>query len=250
MKSSTHYNADASAAILAVGEPKSGKTNLMFAFPSPWIADLDLNLASATRRLPDKTFKFSQFNTDDAGKEVPEHLRWTRLVNETLAAIKDPEVKTICIDGLGVAATFLCDHCVYEGKRAGSNKTGKMELQTYGDLARLLRSYVMTLRASGKIVFVTSHQTGDKDEVTKAIRYCLAIPGQSKDTLGGLFTDVWATTAKPAPQNKVKYEIRTKPTGFHVALGTSFPLDAAIDVTDKNPEQIWSILQPKLKLEV
>ena len=244
MKSSTAYTTSHSCAVLLVGEPKTGKTNLMFAFPSLWIADLDLNLASAVRRAPGTSFFFDQPALLDDGKERPVEQRWNELVKLTKAAIVDPQIRTIAIDGLGVLVEYLIAHIIAEGRKAGTNKTGKMELQNYGDLARLLRDYIMMLRASGKFIIVTSHQAADRDEVTGALRYYLAIPGQSKETLGGLFTDVWATATRPGAQ--VKYEIRTKPTGFHVALGTSFKLDAAIDVTDKTPSQIWAILEPQI----
>jgi len=247
MKPSTQYTRKHSCAILLVGEPKTGKTNISFAFPNPGIIDCDLNLNSAVRRVGDKKFWFSQPALSDDGKEIPLPDRWLRAVAETKAMLIETEIKTIVIDGLGVLCEWLMAHIVNENKKAGTNKTGKMELRDYGDVARLLREYVTMLRVGGKYVIVTSHQTADKDELTGAMRYALAIPGQSKETLGGLFTDVWATTAKPSG-GKHLYEIRTKPTGFHVALGTSFDLPSAIDVTDKTPDQIWSILQPKISV--
>jgi hypothetical protein len=178
-------------------------------------------------------------------------------VNETKEMIADPEVNTIVCDGLGVLSQYLIDHILGAAVDSATSKvktvglTGErvaqMEIQHYGDFARLLRMYVMMVRSSGKYFVMTSHQSGDADEVTKVVRYVLAIPGQLKDTLGGLFTDVWATSVTPFGLGKHKYEIRTKPTGLHVALGASFPLDAAIDVTDKTPQEIWGILEPKIK---
>lgn len=250
MKSSTQYTLKHSCAILLVGEPKTGKTRLTMSFPDPWFLDLDMNLASAIRVASGKTFFFDQPSLNDDGTERPREARWNACVDATKAAILDPRVKTIVIDGLGVLCEYLIEHIISEGKKSGTNKTGKMELQNYGDLARLLRGYVMMLRSSGKIVLVTSHQTADKDDLTGALRYALAIPGQSKDTLGGLFTDVWATTGMSAGLGKYKYEIRTRPTGFHVSLGTSFTLDGAIDVTDKSPTQIWSVLEPKINAKI
>ena len=143
-------------------------------------------------------------------------------------------------------ATAICDHIVMEGQKAGGNKTGKMELQNYADLSRLLRGYIMMIRSSGKFLVVTSHQVGDKDEATGAYRYVLSIPGSSKDTLGGCFTDVWATVARLKGLSDVVYEIRTKPSGQHIALGASFPIESSIDVTGKSPSQVWSILEPKI----
>lgn len=247
MKSGSTFTPSHSCAVLLVGEPKSGKTRTMFAFPSPGIIDADMNLASGARVLtPGKKWGYSQPALTDDGKEVPLDARWLRCVDETKAMLKNPEIETIVIDGLGVMCEWIMAHIVKVNKAAGTNKTGKMELRDYGDLARLLREYIMMLRLPGKYVVVTSHQSAEKDETNGSFRYSLAIPGQSKETLGGLFTDVWATMASNIG-GKCKYEIRTKPTGLHVALGTSFDFPSAIDITDKTPDQIWSILSPQLK---
>ncbi len=246
MKPSTAFRPTHSLALLLVGEPKTGKTNLVFAFPKPGIIDIDLNLASAIRRAPNKVFSYDQPTLTDAGVARPTHEVWPKILDAVGACVKDPNVETIVIDGLGLMTNLLCDYIVHTSKAAGTNKSGKMEIQNYGDLGNLLRNFVMALRASGKNIVVTSHQSADKDELTGALRYTLAIPGQCKETLGGLFTDVWATTATPAGMGKVKFEIRTRPTGFHVALGTSFGMDSLTDVTDKTPDQIWSLIQPKL----
>lgn len=246
MKSGSSFTPSHSCAVLLVGEPKSGKTRTMFSFPSPGIIDADMNLASGARILPpDKPWFYTQPALDDSGKEVPLENRWLRCVDETKAMLKDPNIHTIVIDGLGVMCEWIMAHIVKVNKLAGTNKTGKMELRDYGDLARLLREYIMMLRLPGKYVVVTSHQSAEKDETNGMFRYSLAIPGQSKETLGGLFTDVWANMATNVG-GKCKYEIRTKPTGLHVALGTSFDFPSAIDITDKSPDQIWSILSPQL----
>jgi hypothetical protein len=246
MKSSSVFSTTGSQAILLVGEPKSGKSNLALAFPDPAIIDWDLNLASAVRRATGKTFDYCQPGIKDDGTQRPEAEQWAYAVKETQAICKDPRYKTIVVDGLGLMTNAICNHIVAEGQRAGSNKTGKMELQNYADLSRLLRAYIMMIRSSGKFLVVTSHQIGDKDEATGAYRYVLAIPGSSKDTLGGCFTDVWATVARPKGISDVVYEIRTKPSGQHIALGASFPIDSSIDVTNKSPSTVWSILEPKI----
>ena len=246
MKSSTAFSTIGSQAILLVGEPKSGKSNLALAFPDPAIIDWDLNLASAVRRAPGKTFDYCQPGINDNGTQRPDSEQWSYAVKETQAICKDPRYKTIIVDGLTLMANAICNHIVGEGQRAGSNKTGKMELQNYADLSRLLRAYIMMVRSSGKYLVVTSHQVGDKDEATGAYRYVLSIPGSSKDTLGGCFTDVWATVARLKGMSDVVYEIRTKPSGQHIALGASFPIDSSIDVTNKTPAQVWALLEPKI----
>jgi len=249
MKSSTTFQTTNAQAILIVGEPKSGKSNLALAFPDPAIIDWDLNLASAVRRATGKSFDYAQPSVKDDGTQRPLSEQWKAAVEETKQILSNPKYRTIIIDGLGLMCNALCEHIIAEGQRSGTNKLGKMEIQNYADLSRLRRGYIMMIRASGKFLVVTSHQTGDKDEVTGIIRYVLAIPGQSKDTLGGCFTDVWATMARPKGLSDVVYEIRTKPTGQHVALGASFPIESSVDVTNKTPLQIWDILAAKLGIK-
>jgi len=263
VKDSTSFLTTGNLAVLVVGEPKSGKSSLELAFPDPGIIDIDMNLASAVRRLgaQRKPFKYTQPAVIEGaeGSTIirPPAARWGHTVAETKALIADPSVKTIVVDSLGGLSQYLIDHILNEATLSGTSKVktagmipgervAQMEIQHYGDFARLMRMYVTMVRSSGKYFVMTSHQSGDTDEVTKAIRYVLAIPGQLKDTLGGLFTDVWATSVTPYGLGLHKYEIRTKPTGFHVALGASFPIDAAIDVTNKTPQEIWGILEPKI----
>lgn len=248
MKSAEEYKVSSSLAVLLVGEPKSGKTCVAAAFPDPYFLDVDGNLASAVRIMRGKKFWYDSIVSDvKAMKDV-----YKKGLECLTAAKADPNIKTIVIDSISLYVEYICQWMVDEHVRMGNkDKNGKaieaMTLPDYGKLLSILRTIVFDIRSSGKYVVVTSHQSSSKDELTGAMRYALALPGQSKDTFGGCFTDVWATNAVPMPGGKTKYEIRTRPTGFHVALGTSIrSLDAAIDITDKDPTQIWSILSPKL----
>lgn len=255
MKPSTAFSVSANFALLIVGDPKHGKTGVLLAFPYIGIIDWDLNLASAVRRDPTKKFVYTQPSTNDNGTQRPLQDQWLYAVKETQALIADKSIQTIGVDGLGLMAQALCAHITNEAQKSGASKVKTvglnnevipgMEIQHYNDLARLLRAYIMLVRSSGKNLVITSHQTAEKDEVTKAFKYSLAIPGQSKDTLGGCFTDVWAASAVPGI-GTTKYEIRTKPTGMHVSLGASFPIDGAIDITNKSSSQVWGILEPKI----
>lgn len=259
MKSADSFQTTA-LSFLVVGEPKSGKSDIGLAFPSVGVIDWDLNLSAAVRRArhvdPKFSFQYTQPAIRDDGTERPMDERWEQCIKETKTLIADPSIKSIMIDGLGMMCEAITSFILKANVAAGTSKLKtvdaagksipKMEIQHYDDLQRILRQYIMWVRSSGKFFIVTSHQTGDKDDVTGVIRYVLAIPGKSKDTLGGCFTDVVAAMATPSGLNKVKYEIRTKPTGFHVALGASFPIEGAIDVTDKSPQEIWKILEPKI----
>lgn len=249
MKPGNTYTSKQSFALLLVGEPKSGKTNVAFSFPNPWILDCDRNLKRAATVVKDKTWFFDDPYVDDKDVELPEHQRWNRAVDKIKLAAKAPEVQTIVIDGLGALADMLIAHIIEEVRRnePNSKADGKLRIQDYQPLALLLTKLIMGLRNSGKLIVFTSHQKVDKDEHTGKTRYELNMPGKLANSFGGLFSDVWATTAENAGLGKYKYLIHTRPSGLHMTLGTSLALPGEpIDVTDKSPSDIWKIIGPKV----
>lgn len=241
----------------------------MMALPTPGIIDCDLNLNSAVRVSAGKTFFYAQPSIADAdtaeflnkkyppsplypllrlspGDEVPEEYRWPLVEREVKAMLTNPEIKSICIDGLTVLSRWLLTYAEMELIRGGIN-VKKEYLAKFQNFIVLMTKFVSLCRVGGKTVFMTCHQTADKNELTGAWYYNLAIPGQLKDNLGGLFTDVWGTSTQVLGDD-VKYFINTRPTNLHVALKTSFDLAARIDVTNKTPQEVWSMLEPKLSV--
>lgn len=257
-KSNLDYIIEANLAVLLVGDPKVGKTRVMMSFPDPYILDLDKNLSSAVRVAGTKQFWYDQVDTDDTGKPIKPEDQWTRVTQLLEAAVKEPRYKTICIDSLTRLGEINRNYMLGKLKSMGVKLRSdtiddQLRQADYGTYAVQLLKLVALCRASGKIVVWTSHQAVREDELTGKQLYYLSIPGALKSSLGGYFTDVWGMSATPATvmvgntaKSITKYSIRTKPTGYHVALGCSFPLDPEIDVTDKSPEQIWALLGPKL----
>jgi hypothetical protein len=245
MKTSESYQPASNLAILLVGVPKSGKTCVSAAFPNPFFLDVDLNLDSAVRVMKDKKFWYSQPPLEEADPSKVYAYSMDKLKEAALS----PDVQTIVVDGLTKLADFACAHILAEVSRMEGKKIASMRIQDFGRFMSLFQRLISFLRSSGKLVICTSHQTSSKDDITGAMHYALSIPGQLKDTFGGFFTDVWATTATAIAGDKTKYEIRTRPTGFHVALGTSIrTLEPALDITNKTPDEIWSLLSPRLSI--
>jgi hypothetical protein len=247
MKPSTQYTPQKTISILCVGNPGTGKTRLMFSLPRPGILDVDLNMGSAIRVAPNKSFMFSQPVYDDKGIELPKAQRWPNAVKETKLLIASPDTESICIDGLTTLSEWLLEYAEAKLIEAGIN-VKKEYLAKYQNFINLMTEYITMLRIGGKYVYVTCHQTADKNDISGAWYYNLAIPGQLKDRLGGLFSDVWGT-GTTVVGDSVKYFVSTRPTNMHVALKTSFDLPPKFDVTDKKPEEIWSTLSPLLSYE-
>lgn len=247
MKPSTAYSPSSSVAFLLVGEPKAGKTRFCMSMPVPGIMDCDGNLSSAVRVSGTKKFFFSEAFRDDAGKEVPEVDRWNHVVKETKALLTHPETESFVLDGLSNLCRWGLIHCEAELVKAGIN-IKKEYLAKYQFFIPLLSNYITMLRIPRKPVVVTVHQIAEKEELTGRISYKCDIPGRLADTIGGQFTDVVAMASIADPGSKIgaKYFIKTKPTGFHINLGTSLDLEPSIDVSGKTPQEIWSVIGPKL----
>jgi len=249
MNAGNTYASKQSFALLLVGEPKSGKTNVSFAFPDLWILDCDRNLKRSAHVVKDKVWYFDDPYVDDKGAELPEHLRWNRAIDKIKLAAKAPEVKTIIIDGLGALTDMLVAHIIHDvaTNDPKSNAGGKLRIQDYQPLSTLLTKLVMGLRNTNKLIVFTAHQKVDKDAITERVRYELNMPGKLANSFGGLFSDVWATTAENAGLGKYKYLIHTRPSGLHMTLGTSLDLPGApLDITDKLPKDIWALIGPKI----
>lgn len=250
MKSSENYKPNYASAILCVGDPGSGKSRLGMAFPSPGILDCDNNLSSAIRVSNGKKFLYAQPFVDDAGKEVPDVERWSRAVKETKELLTSPLVDTFILDGLSALCRWGLAHAENECVKAGIN-VKKEFFAKYNAFIPLLSGYLTMIRIPGKRVVVNVHQRMEKDELSGSIRYKLDIPGQLADNLGGQFSDIWGTSSIANPSDTVigaKYFIRTKPSGYHVNLKTSLDLEPSVDITGKTPEQIWTLLSPKLSV--
>lgn len=248
MKPSTSYIPSTNVAVLCVGDPGSGKTRLGMSFPDPGVLDCDGNLASAVRIAKGKPFQLSEVMKDDNGVEVPEHLRWSRAMQETKLLLASPLTKSFFLDGLSNLCRWGLVYAESELVKAGIN-VKKEYLAKYQSFIPLLSNYIAMLRVPGKYVCVSCHQTMEKDDLSGTIRYELDIPGRLKNTMGGQFSDVWGMSSIANPSDTkigAKYIVRTKPSGYHVNLKTSLDMEPSIDITGKDLTDIWTLLSPRL----
>lgn len=252
MKSSTDYTPKVAPAVLVVGDPGSGKTRLCMSLPRPAILDCDGNLHSALRLNPTKEFIISEgFATDD-GKEVPEVDRWSHCEKELKAlitAMVQGKADCLFIDGLSNLARWGLTHAENKLKLAGID-IRKEYLAKYQSFIPQFTQLITLCRIPKRPLFMTVHQCTDKDEFGK-MRYYLDIPGRLSETLAGQLTDMWGMKSTPDPTNTktlAKYEICTKPSGYHPNLKTAFDLAPVINITDLDSAQIWKLLEPRLSV--
>lgn len=239
MKTSEQFLAEheQELALLLVGAPKTGKTNVAMQFPNPGFIDADKNLFSAVRRHPNKKFWYGQPDYGPDGTPLKPEQRWIRtlaIADELLAV---PELQTIVVDSGTRVQTFLQEYLISQGapssKGDGTLKIGgeaMMSMALWYPFKTLFERFIMKLRATKKIVVFIFHEKVDKDEITGTLLYRPSIGGQLADTMGALFTDVWRTEAVPGAQDKVDYKVRTVPTA-RMALGNSLGLPTTFNFT-------------------
>ena len=236
MQPGTSYSPSTSFALLIIGQPKSGKTNLAFEFPSPWFADCDGNLGSAIRRHPGKEFFFDSIATDDTNIPVPLDKQWARYADKLIAAAKDPRAKTLVTDSLTTLCPMLQAHIIATGTKLIVGGEKCMEQQHWTPFRNLMLKAINIARSSGKYVIHICHEAVDKDEISGMLSYKPLIPGQLKDSIGAFFTDVWHCENELAmntvsKQMEPKYIIRTMPTARMGFIGNSLNLPQTFQFT-------------------
>lgn len=241
MKKSTDYKPAGNFALLLLGPPKHGKTNLALAFPKPAVLDCDGNLSRVVGQGVE--FLFENPNTDSSGKHQSGDKSWAASCNflREAIALPDEECQTIIIDGFSIMCNYLVDALVVNSKlTVGGEKV--MDQSLWQPFRNKLQQFVMRGRSSNKRFVVTCHETIIQDEKTGAIiAYRPLISGQLKDNLAGLFTDCWRVEAKDIA-GKPKYSIRFAPKNF-MQIGNSIGIDVPeLDVTGKGPRELWSML--------
>jgi hypothetical protein len=179
---------DERPAILIVGDPGMRKTSLALHAPSPYIFDIDNNLAAPARFLKPVYF-YDKADIDDDGKPVPLPDRYKRMVSCLNAASASPDIRTIILDSF----TTLTDILIAEIRRQVpklANPQEPLRIQDWGTFAFLFKHIITSLKSSNKIIICIAHQKIEKDESDGRYKTFLNIPGNNANYISGLFTDV------------------------------------------------------------
>jgi hypothetical protein len=227
-------------ALLLLGAPGAGKTNVAFEFPRPYVIDWgDSNMKSAVERHPGKEFYWDRVDLDDNGAEVPPERRWDRGAELLKKNGLDPKVGTIVDDSLSMLQVALCDHIITKGSAAENALViGGVKVMTrsmWSAFADLLRKRIIQARMYRKPYILICHEKVDADDMTGVKLYRPALSGQLGDTIASLFSDFYYCEVDPnAPKPKypsgVRYFVRTAPNN-RLKLKCSCGLPVEFDFT-------------------
>jgi hypothetical protein len=246
MKPASTYATDRNFALLLIGPPKSGKTTLSLAFPGLAILDCDRNLAG-----PMRFTGYSDFLYHDPN-EVPEEKRWENCVTFLREACAEPKVETIVIDGLSHLSEYLIRAILANTKMDSARQRGGgelivagepvMQMSYWGPFRNKLYQFIAAGRSSGKRLIVTCHELIMTDEKSGGVvAYRPLIPGQLRENLAGMFSDVWRTELSTIG-NKTDFKVRFAPRNL-MQIGNSLNIkDPELILTNKTPRDVWSSL--------
>lgn len=240
------FEAPKEFALLVVGMGGSGKTTMACQLPRPYIISLDHNLLGPAEYLKKAKFtghvKVAYADRDKDNNVVEAKKVWDRFQDLVNEAMNDPEVDTVVIDNSTVLNGVMIDFIL------GKANKDEMTIQLWGKLFEFWKLFVTKMRRGKKMFVLIGHDRVEKDDLTQALEYYLALPGQSADVLPTFFTDVFrceveVTETSNGPVHK--YIVRPKQTPRSKWLKTSnADLPAKIEVTPENLKKILSVIRP------
>ncbi len=242
MKTAKDYNRAQGFSLLLLGEPFAGKTCLASLFKQPLFFDADGKLNNIFAVHPDTAFNYVDLNADESGKTLPMEQRWQHTVAQMIKYANDPNVSTMVFDSLTTLSDYLTSHILAKGSPSKPLIVGGeqvMTMQMWSPYLTLMKRFIMACRTTGKAIIFTAHLKIDTDELTGTMGYRPNIGGQLKDTLAGMFSDVWLCCTKTTSKG-VTYVVRTAPTP-RITLGTSLKLPPEFEFN-------WDIIKDQLAL--
>jgi hypothetical protein len=237
-------------AIIIIGDPGVRKTTLALHFPKPYFFDCDGNLSAPVEYTKIRDFSYDSSTYTDDGVFIPALLRYQHCTRCLNAAVPDPSVETVIIDSLTTFSDIILSevmrqehggtHTLLSYLKKSPEDRAKdiklmeainakgMRIQDWGKFLFLLKGFVLNMRTCGKTYVLISHNNYEKDEVDGRFKQFINVPGQSKTTMSGLFTDCWhvfLSVTGIGEAAKHDFRVRTLPISDtdHRGVKSSFP---------------------------
>lgn len=211
------FNDNYGTAIAIVGPAGSGKTVLgMRLYPKTWVIVGDLNFKSGldyTKKINEigNIVGYDTIVVDDEGKRIPPNQRYDRFWKVFNEAATNPAVDAIFVDGSTDVTQWIIAKIMNATQDAqviipaAKDSWGK-----WGIVGVTWRGLVSQVRTSGKKFILACHEQKAQDESDSIWKHELLIPGQTKDMLPNLMSDVWRTEVKEEGQRHL-WNVRLLP---------------------------------------
>lgn len=233
------FNSNLGTAIGLVGQAGSGKTALgMRLFPKTAVIVFDFNFQSGLRYL-EKLGKLSNivgFDTvtvdSKTGSAFAPNLWYDRFFKIADEMTKDPSIDHIFVDGAsGITESIIAKIVGATTPAAIQIVGGKESFQKWGTVGVTWRGLISQLRTSGKKLSLAIHESKNQDESDSIWKYEFLIPGQTKDLLPNILSDVWRTEVIETA-GKHEWRVRTLPDIRHENLKNTYGLPAVLSADE------------------
>lgn len=239
MQPISSFNSNLGTAIGLVGQAGSGKTVLgMRLFPKTAVVVFDFNFQSGKRYLEklnllSNIVGFDTVTVDSTtGKPFAPNLWYDRFFKIISEMADSKDVDHIFVDG----ASGITDAII--AKIVGATTTAQIQIQggkdswpKWGTVGVTWRGLVSQLRTTGKKLSVAIHESKNQDASDSIWKYELLIPGQTKDLLPNIMSDIWRTEVVEV-NGKHIWQVRTLPDVRHENLKNTYGLPAVLPADD------------------
>lgn len=229
--------------ILLIGPAGSGKTTFMTRFGRVYIIDVDKNLNGPAKVARNEgrdlsLIEYDVLDRDENGNVVPPLLQYQRFDKLMTNAAKRRD-----LDLIGITSSTTLAAVVANEVRRQLNKPVDytFEIRDWGKYLYMWQLILTTCRTLTTPVAIDGHWEGDKDNVTGAITYSLAIPGKASHQLPALFSDVLRFDVENVMEGGKfvpKYNIHTVQERLYPGVKVALDMPAKFEATQANADKM------------